>query len=458
MRFLRAILVHWGIQARHAGLRGLPCAAGLLVAVLVCWQLCGLGVVAVVAAPQGGVPAATWQDNDRNHRRSPNQIVTQLRTPQAQVGLTPQAQAGLTPQAQAGLTPQAQAGQAQAGQATQPQAGQMPLAAGAQDQRAAKTRNMLAAGEAPTTQDGQLNMLGAEDWRLKILSAAVTNSEMVLLGDIAIPLGQISSDVWGQLRSQPLWPAPPEQGKPLQINNSRLAQALRQALGKDVAGRCILPGSLVIQRGGLVFHEEDLRSYVVKSLTPQLAAMPGEVELSDFRLPDYIFLAHSQQRVQLEPGKLTPGRVPLRFAVQEVDGNVLRRISGTVNLTLWITAPAASRAMNKGEALAAESVTFMKVNASQLRDLPWDGRGGPWQLNRALNTGEPILQSDLVSQLMVKRGDVVNLIYRRGNLRSATQAQALADGEPGATIAVRNLQTKKQVYAIVKDGTTVEIH
>jgi len=225
-----------------------------------------------------------------------------------------------------------------------------------------------------------------------------------------------------------------------------------------VAGRCILPGSLVIQRGGLVFHEEDLRSYVVKSLTPQLAAMPGEVELSDFRLPDYIFLAHSQQRVQLEPGKLTPGRVPLRFAVQEVDGNVLRRISGTVNLTLWITAPAASRAMNKGEALAAESVTFMKVNASQLRDLPWDGRGGPWQLNRALNTGEPILQSDLVSQLMVKRGDVVNLIYKRGNLRIATQAQALADGEPGATIAVRNLQTKKQVYAIVKDGTTVEIH
>ena len=430
MRFLRNLLAYSGALARQALVRGTG-AAGLAVAVLACWQLCGPSAVAVFAAPQGGVPAATWQDNDRNHRRSPNQIVTQLRTPQAQ---------------------------AQAGQQPQSQAGQMPLAEGAQDQRAAKTRNMLASGEAPTAQGGQLNMLGPDDWRLKILSAAITNSEMVLLGDIAVPLGHISPDVWGQLRSQPLWPAPPGEGKPLQINNSRLAQALRQALGKEVAGRCILPSSLVIQRGGLVFHEEDLRSYVVKSLTPQLAAMPGEVELSDFRLPDYIFLAHAQQRVQLEPGKLTPGRVPLRFAVQEVDGNVLRRISGTVNLTLWVTAPAASRAMNKGEALAAESVTFMKVNASQLRDLPWDGRGGPWQLNRALNTGEPILQSDLASQLMVKRGDVVNLVYVRGNLRIATQAQALSDGEPGATIAVRNLQTKKQVYAIVKDGSTVEIH
>ena len=409
MRFLQVI---WSMRDGQV----LPLRA-LLAAALVCC----LWATASVAAPQGGVPSATWQDNDRNHRRSPNQIVTQLRTPQAQ-------------------------------------AGQMPLADDAQDQRAAKARNQLAAGEAPVAQDGQLNMLGPDDWRIKILSAAVTNSDMVLLGDIAVPLGQMGQDTWAQLRAQQLWPAPPEEGKPLQISHSRLSQALRQALGKEVAGRCILPSSLVIQRGGLVFHEEDLRSYVVKSLTPQLSAMPGQVELSDFRLPDYIFLAHAQQRVQLEPGKLSPGRVPLRFAVQEVDGNVLRRISGTVNLTLWITAPAASRPMNKGEALAAESVTFMKVNASQLRDLPWDGRGGPWQVNRALNTGEPILQSDLVSQLMVRRGDVVNLIYIKGNLRIATQAQALADGEPGATIAVRNLQTKKQVYAIVKDGSTVEIH
>ena len=68
------------------------------------------------------------------------------------------------------------------------------------------------------------------------------------------------------------------------------------------------------------------------------------------------------------------------------------------------------------------------------------------------------MQSDLVSQLMVKRGDVVTLLYSKGNLRIATQAQALSDGEPGGTIAVRNLQTKKQVYATVKDGSTVEIH
>ena len=411
------MLTMQGISARKSAV------APVLAVVLA--LLCTLWPAPLRAWPQGGVPQAVWQDSERNNRRSPSQIKRQLRPPQVR-------------------------------------AAQLPLADDAQDQRAAKTRGLIAANAAPLAappaSGDQLPMLEQGEWRLKVAPAAVTNTDSVLLGDIAAPLGHMDPALWSDFKSRRLWPAPPEEGKPLQINRSRLSQALRQSLGNELAARCILPTSLVIQRGGLVFREDDLRSYVVKSLTPQLSAMPGEAELNEFRLPEYIFLAHSQQRVQLEPGKLTPGRVPLRFAVQEADGTVLRRVSGTVNLTLWITVPAASRPLGKGDALTPEAVTFMRINASQLRDLPWDGHGGPWQVTRSLITGEPILQSDLASQLMVRRGTILSLIYTRGNLRMTTQAEALADGEPGATIPVRNLQTKKQIYATVKDGSTVEIH
>lgn len=417
MRSGRHMLTRQGIAT------GKTAVAPVLAVVLV--LLCALWPAPLRAWPQGGVPQAVWQDSERNNRRSPSQIKRQLRPPQVR-------------------------------------AAQLPLADDAQDQRAAKTRGLIAANAAPLAappaNGDQLPMLEQGEWRLKVAPAAVTNTDSVLLGDIAAPLGHMDPALWNDLKSRQLWPAPPEEGKPLQINRSRLSQALRQSLGNELAGRCILPTSLVIQRGGLVFREDDLRSYVVKSLTPQLSAMPGEAELNEFRLPEYIFLAHNQQRVQLEPGKLTPGRVPLRFAVQEADGTVLRRVSGTVNLTLWITVPAASRPLGKGDALTPEAVTFMRINASQLRDLPWDGHGGPWQVTRSLITGEPILQSDLASQLMVRRGTILTLIYTRGNLRMTTQAEALADGEPGATIPVRNLQTKKQIYATVKDGSTVEIH
>ncbi len=393
--------------------------AALLGLILV--QACA---VRIWAQTSGGVPQAVWEDNERNHRRSPSQIKNQLKDPQVR-------------------------------------AGRLPLAENAQEQRSAKVRRQIAANEAllpQAPQQGQnLPLLEQGDWRLKVASAAVSQGNMVLLGEIAQPLGSIAPEIWAKLKDRELWPAPPEEGKPLQISRSKLSQALTQALGPDYAARCILPTSLVIQRGGMLFKENDLRSYVVKSLSPQLAAMPGEAELSDFRLPEYIFLAHKQQRIQLEPGKLSPGRVALRFAVQEADGTVLRRVAATANLSLWITAPAAAKPLGKGEALSPEAVTFMRINAGTLKDLPWDGKGGPWQLVRSLASGEPILQSDLASQLMVRRGNILTLVYNKGNLRMSIQAEALADGEPGATIPVRNLQTKKQVYATVKDGSTVEI-
>lgn len=385
-------------------------------------HFCMFADMGVHAASTGMANQPVWQDSDRNHRRSPAQVINQLAPPQIRAG------------------------------------GNLPLAADAQSQRQAKTRNLISGAAAPILKPGELPMLEEGDWRLKILPAAITHGENVLLGEIASPLGEIDPTLWNELKNRELWVAPPQEGKPMQINRSRLSQALRQALGADYAGRCILPTSLVIQRGGVVFRADDLRSYVVKSLAPQMAAMPGEAELTDFRLPEYIFLAHNQQKVQLEPGKVGAGRIPLKFAVQEADGNVLRRVSGTVNLNLWITAPAAARPVNKGETLTPDAITFMRLNANNFKDLPWDGQGGPWQVVRSLASGEPIMQSDLAGRLSIRRGNVVTLLYSRGNVRMTIQAEALADGEPGATIPVRNLQTKKQIYATVKDGSTVVIH
>ncbi len=334
----------------------------LLPAVLLLAQLCWL--VVAQAAPTGGVPSAVWQDTERNHRRSPSQIKNQLKPPVVR-------------------------------------AGNIALPDDAQKVRQSRAKNMIATGQAPLASPGQPANLEDGDWRLKILPAAITNTGNVLLGDIATPLGKIDPALWEKLKNRELWAAPPEEGKPLQINKTRLSQALREALGAEYSGRCILPTSLVIQKGGVVFREDDLRNYVVNSLAPQLAAMPGEAELTDFRLPEYIFLAHGQQQVQLEPGKLAPGRVPLRFAIQEADGNVLRRVAGTAKLTLWITAPAAARPLNKGETLSPDAITFMRVNAAQMKDVPWDGQGGPWQVIRSIGTGEPILQSDIADRKSV---------------------------------------------------------
>jgi flagella basal body P-ring formation protein FlgA len=293
-------------------------------------------------------------------------------------------------------------------------------------------------------------------WRLRVREATVAPSRMVTLGDIADPLGSMPPEEWRELAAQALWPAPDEAGKPMQINKARLAAALREVLG-PLADRCILPNSLVIQRGGVVLREDDLHSLLVKNLTEPLRALPGTAELQDIRLPPYIFLAHPQQQVTLEPVKLAPGRLSLRFAVQEMDGVVLRRVAATAFLNLWMEVPCAAKPLNRGDPLTPDSVTFVRMNAAHMRELPWDGRGGPWQVQRAIAPNQPILQGDLLAQSMLRKGSVVNLVYEKGNVRMSVRAEVLADAEPGATVAVRNLQSKKQIFATVIDNNTVMV-
>jgi flagella basal body P-ring formation protein FlgA len=293
-------------------------------------------------------------------------------------------------------------------------------------------------------------------WRLRVREAATVPGRMVTLGDIADPLGPMPPEKWRSLAAQDIWPAPDEAGKPMQINKARLAAALQEVLG-PLAEQCILPNSLVIQRGGAVLREEDLHSLLVKNLTEPLRALPGTAELQDIRVPPYIFLAHPQQRVTLEPVKLAPGRLSLRFVVQEMDGAVLRRVAATAFLNVWMETPCAAKPLNKGDALTPDAVTFIRMNAPHMREVPWDGRGGPWQVQRAIAPNQPILQGDLATQAMLRKGNIVTLIYEKGNVRISARAEVLADAEPGAAVAVRNLQSKKQVFGTVIDNNTVMV-
>lgn len=296
---------------------------------------------------------------------------------------------------------------------------------------------------------------GAQDaWRVRVREAAVVRDAVVRLGDIADPLGDMPPDQWNELAATPLWPAPDTPGKPLSINRQRLADALRQRLGAT-ADACLLPASLAIQQGGAVLLEDDLRALVVRTLTPGINLLGGHGELTDFRLPSYAFTAHDGQSVTLEPVDIAPGRLSLRFAVREMDGSVVRRFTGTAFLNLWMDVPCATRPLDKGEAVVPEVVTFRSVNLAYQKSAVWDGRGGPWQTSRSIGASQPILASDLTPLAAVHRGDRVTLIYQRGNVELRTIAEALEEGGPGDTIAVRNMDSRKQIFATVQDQNTV---
>ena len=312
----------------------------------------------------------------------------------------------------------------------------------------------------PAMSHGATGLYGAEDkveWRIRFMEAAVVQGDKVLLHEVAVPVGSMPENLWREMANRELWPSPQANGKPVNMTRPRLQEAVVATMN-DLAPYCLFPGSMALQRGGAVMDKEAVQAHVVNTLTPMVAGMPGETSLRDFRLPQYIFLKHAGQTVAVEPQKdIAPGRLSMRLSVMEMDGTVVQKYSGTAFLDVWAMVPAAATMLQKDALLEASNVTHIRANLAYLSGTPWDGRGGPWRLARAITPQEVIYQSDLGHIPTVRKGTVVTLIYQSQTVRMSVQAEALSDGVAGEAIPVRNLQSKKEVYATIQDGLTVLI-
>ncbi len=291
-------------------------------------------------------------------------------------------------------------------------------------------------------------------WRLKIFDAAIVRGDTVLLGEIAEPLGAISPEKWQELAKTRLWDSPPQLGKPYKISKANLKEALRASLGM-YADSCLLPNALVLQKGGEVVREDMLRKMAVQYLTPQMNKLDGRCDLTDFRLPAYIFVSSRSQNLVLENTVVEPGRINLRFAIQEIDGKIVQRFTGSAFLNVWVDTPATARPLAKGDTLYPQDITFKNVNLAYERAELWDGKGGPWQLTRSLGALEAISVTDLKPLSAIKKGDKATLVYSNNGVHLSVLVEAMEDGAMGDTILVRNIDSKKQIYGKVQDSDTL---
>ena len=280
-------------------------------------------------------------------------------------------------------------------------------------------------------------------WRIRFVEAAVIEGDIVTLGEVAVPAGDIPQAEWSQMAKRPLWPAPPDNGRAVNMTRPKLQEAVMATM-RDLAPYCLFPSSLALQRSGAVMHEPAIQTLVVKELTPLLSGIEAETSFKDFRLPSYIFLRHPGQIVGVEPQKkMTPGRINFRIIVKEVDGNVAQRIAGSAFMDAWKEVPSATVALNKNDVLEASQVGRTRVNLAHLRGTPWDGRGGPWRMVRSVGVQQVIYQNDVAHIPTVTKGTVLHLVYESKTVRLQVQAEALSDGVVGENIRVKNLQSKK---------------
>jgi flagella basal body P-ring formation protein FlgA len=294
-------------------------------------------------------------------------------------------------------------------------------------------------------------------WRIEVLPAAAVAVERVRLADVARPVGETDAETWRRLAGIELFTVPAESGKRYTVSRDNLAQLFGRLLGPQ-AELCLLPGQLVVQRGGRVALEDELSRLAVEYLTPRLQQLPGETGLREWRLPAYIFLEEPGGTVDFELGSdLAAGRLTLRILERVPGGQSWRRFNATVFVDHWTTTPAAATPLNRGDVLAPDKISFVRVNLAFLKGQPWDGRSFGLRLVRAVGQGQPLLAQDMEESPAVAKGARLELVYQGPTVRLSTPAVALADGKLGQSIPVQNVQTGRQVLAVVRDAHTVVV-
>ncbi len=79
------------------------------------------------------------------------------------------------------------------------------------------------------------------------------------------------------------------------------------------------------------------------------------------------------------------------------------------------------------------------------------------EAKRHLKEGKMISDRDIGPKILIKKNDLITLVYKTDNMQITVRGQARQDGAKGDKIEVENTKSKKILIGIVEDADTVNI-
>jgi flagella basal body P-ring formation protein FlgA len=114
--------------------------------------------------------------------------------------------------------------------------------------------------------------------------------------------------------------------------------------------------------------------------------------------------------------------------------------------------------INKGEVITEAMLRKIRVRTNRVKPMniiDKDKIIGK-EAKRALKEGKLLNERDIGDKIIIKKGEVVNMIYQTGNMQISARVEALSDGSKGDKIEVMNTKSKKVLFAEVVDANTVK--
>jgi flagella basal body P-ring formation protein FlgA len=267
----------------------------------------------------------------------------------------------------------------------------------------------------------------------------------VLVDGPMVTLGDLFDNVGDKADVQVLRAPPP--GTRVTVDTDWLTHV---ALVNDVSWK---PRDLfdeaVIERTGLTIGRDQIGAAVLSALEERGAPADSTVELES-RTQQMVVA--TDQSAQLSVRDLFYDRAANRFSATLVAGDSRLMVAGKLYPTVEV--PVLNRAVGRGETVAAQDVTMVRMRQDQLRPATITDPGAMVGMaaKTALRPNLPVIEADLQRPLAVTRGALVTLVLNYQGMALTAQGRAVDQGSLGDTVRVTNTHSNLTVEGVI-DGT-----
>ena len=201
----------------------------------------------------------------------------------------------------------------------------------------------------------------------------------------------------------------------------------------------------------LIVGEDEIRQAIEEEFVEQGQNQALDVE---FFGGQTVFHIENAQKAKILVSGLKMDELQNRFSCNAeifADGKSYARtnITGRYFLLSEIWVP--SQNIQKGEVIAPEMLKQITVRQNRIKPSFVTDKE-----RLAGKEAKIVMDRDIGNQVLIKKGDVVTVVYRTDKMQITAKVEALGDGGKGDKIEMLNPKSKKTLFGRVIDKDTVE--
>ena len=214
------------------------------------------------------------------------------------------------------------------------------------------------------------------------------------------------------------------------------------------------------RQGYQVLKEAKFREAFQQYLCRRLGKERSDIAVSKFKVSANKAVPAGKVGFQLfqKDQRRLQGNVRL-IAVVSVKGNVINKVTLSGWVDVFELVVCAARNLKRGEAITKDDVYVTRKNISHLKPNYLTAMNQAIGLMAKHNVKADACIKDWMLKKMpvVDRGDLVTILAESAGLRLTVPGRVLMKGYDGELVKVKNLMSKRDIYAKVVDNVTVMV-